>query len=55
MTEYDYEKSMGLIALAEKALTEDKADIAHICLLEALTMLQVHTEKPNYDYFELAD
>jgi hypothetical protein len=55
MNEHDYEKSMGLLALAEKAMTEDKADIAHICLLEALSLLQVHTEKPNYNYFETED
>ena len=45
MTEHDYEKGVGLIALAEKAMTEGKADIAHICLLEAMKLLRIPQEK----------
>jgi hypothetical protein len=41
MTEHDYETGVGLIALAEKAMTEGKSDIAHICLLEAMRLLQI--------------
>ena len=45
MTEHDYEKGVGLIALAEKAMTEGKADIAHVRLLEAMKLLRIPQEK----------
>ena len=62
MTEHDYEKAMKLLVAVEADLRnylENPADYqssyfedTHCCITEALSLLQVDTGQPDYDYFE---
>jgi rRNA pseudouridine-1189 N-methylase Emg1 (Nep1/Mra1 family) len=42
MTEHDYEKAMKLLKEAEDELRQGRTDIAHVCLLEAMSLLRVN-------------
>jgi hypothetical protein len=44
MTEGDYLKAMELLKECEKHLTHGDYDFAHICILEALTLLGERSE-----------
>jgi hypothetical protein len=62
MTEHDYEKAMKLLVAVEADLRNYLKNPAeyqssyfedtHCCITEALSLLQVDTGQPDYDYFE---
>ena len=63
MTEYDYEKAMKLLVAVETDLRNylknpaeyqsSYLESTHCCITEALSLLQVNTGQPDYDYFEM--
>jgi hypothetical protein len=65
MTEYDYEKAIKLLVAVEIDLRNYLNDPAeyqasyledtHCCITEALSLLEVKTGQPDYDYFETED
>jgi len=55
MNEHDYEKAMKLLVAVETELSQGNPDDAHYLLTEALSLLNVDTGLPDYDYFEMEE
>jgi hypothetical protein len=55
MNEHDYEKAMKLLVAVELDLRLGNYDDAHFYITEALSLLQVNTGQPDYDYFEMEE
>ena len=55
MTEHDYEKALKLLVAVEVELRHGNAEDAHFYITEALSLLEVETGQPDYDYFEMED
>lgn len=65
MTEHDYEKALKLLVAVEIDLRNYLNDPAeyqasyledtHCLITEALSLLEVKTGQPDYDYFETED
>ena len=55
MTEHDYEKAMKLLKETEVELRQGRPEDAHYLLTEALSLLEVETGQPDYDYFEMEE
>ena len=53
MTEHDYEKAMKLLIAVEIELRHGNSEDAHCLLTEALSLLNIETGQPDYDYFEM--
>jgi len=65
MTEHDYEKAIKLLVAVEMDLRNYLNDPAeyqasyledtHCCITEALSLFEVKTGQPDYDYFEMEE
>lgn len=63
MTEHDYEKALKLLVAVELDLRNYLKNPAeyqasyledtHCCITEAMSLLEVETGQPDYDYFEV--
>jgi len=65
MNEHDYEKAMKLLVAVETDLRNylknpaeyqsSNLEDTHCCITEALSLLQINTGQPDYDYFEMEE